>query len=163
MNHAQNAHKPGPYLIKANRPGPGKPSPMVHVLSVGPIALSNMVRDVMMARKNCRLSIATDYRELWVFPASQTIDVALLHSTLFPFELEDACQFIRHRWPRARILVVRSQDESLDDALYDDRLLPAAFPTGFMACIEQLTDARNPTGETMAARICRACSGSREK
>jgi hypothetical protein len=98
----------------------------IHVLSVGPVDCGSMVHDALFDRASFRLTIATDYRELWGIAAQESIHVGVLHDAFSSFELEAACRLIRQRWPHAKILLVSRQESSLDDGLYDDRALTAA-------------------------------------
>jgi hypothetical protein len=75
---------------------------------------------------------------LWEIPKEESIQVAILHNTLSPVELEDASRFIRRRWPHARILVLRRGVGLLDDALYDERVAPTVTPEVLLAAIEWL-------------------------
>jgi len=111
----------------------------IHVLSVGSVDEGSVVHDTLLDGSNFRLTIATDYRKLWGMPTQESIHVAILHNTLSSFELEAACQLIRRRWPRARILVVSSGESILEDALYDDRVAPTAAPAVLLTTIERLT------------------------
>ena len=111
----------------------------IHVLFVGPVDFGSMIHDALLCGPNSRLSIALDYRELWVIPKQESIQVVVLHSTLSSFELDDATRFIRQQWPHTRILVIRSSEGSLDDALYDDRVAPTVAPEVLLTTIERLT------------------------
>ena len=71
----------------------------IHVLFVGPVDFGSMVHDALLCGPNSRLPIAPDYRELWVIPKQESIQVVILHNTLSSFELEDATRFIRQRCP----------------------------------------------------------------
>ncbi len=108
------------------------------VLSVGPVDRGIWIHDALSDEPNSRLTIATDYRQLWEIPPKEPIQVAILHDTLSSFELEAACCLIRRRWPHARIVIVRSGVGSLDDALYDDRVVPAVAPELLLTEIERL-------------------------
>jgi hypothetical protein len=111
----------------------------IHVLSVGPVDRGSMVHDALLDGSNFRLTIAADYRELWGMPTQESIQVAILHSTLSTFELEAACRLIRRRWPYARILVVSRGESFLENALYDDRVAPTVALEVLLTTIEQLT------------------------
>jgi hypothetical protein len=115
-----------------------QPAKAIHVLSVGPMDFGCMVHDALLDRPNSRLSIAPDYRELWEIPKEESIQVAILHNTLSPVELEDASRFIRRRWPYTRILVLRRGVGLLDDALYDERVVLTAAPEVLLEAIERL-------------------------
>jgi hypothetical protein len=110
----------------------------IHVLSVGAIDCGCMVHNALLNGPRFRLSVATDYRELWVIPNQESIQVVILHSTLSSFELEYASRFIRRRWPRARILVVCNGEGFLDDALYDVRVVSNVSREVLLATIERL-------------------------
>lgn len=110
----------------------------IHVLSVGPVALGNMVHDVLLELPHFRLSIATDYARLWAIPKHERIDVVILHNTFSSSEVEDSCRFIRRRWPHARILLLHWDESFLEDALYDDRLVPNVDPEVLLSTIQRL-------------------------
>ena len=40
---------------------------------------------------------------------------------------------VRHRWPSARILVVRDDVQFLEDALYDHRVMPGINPEALLS------------------------------
>jgi hypothetical protein len=121
----------------------------LHILSVGPASLSILVSDALSGYWKCQLMVATGSRELWLLPKHEDVDAAILHCTLSSLELEDASRFIRRQWPSARILVIRAGSEFLDDALYDDRVLPAVASQVLLPTIERLTGRRREgiTGE----------------
>ena len=109
------------------------------VLSVGSLERGSMVHDALLEASEFRLSIATDYWGMQATPEQDDFHVAVLHDTLDPFELDDACRFIRHRWPHARILVVRADGCFLEDPLYDDRVVPAVDREALFSKIEQMS------------------------
>jgi hypothetical protein len=111
----------------------------IHVLSVGPVGRGSIVHDVLLQVPNFLLSIATDYRELWVIPKQEAIHLVIFHNTLSTFELEESCRLIRQQWPHARILVVCRREGFLDDELYDDRVAPNVSPEALHATIGRLT------------------------
>ena len=121
----------------------GRSAETIHILSVGPLDRSFIVHDVALEMPNSRLSIAIDFRELWEIAKQQAIHVAILHETVSSFELEAACQLIRRQWPQAKILVVHRGEGFLDDALYDDRLLPPVALEDLLTTIERLTSERH--------------------
>jgi hypothetical protein len=112
----------------------------VHVISVGAVDRGSMVHDTLLKVPRFHLTIATDYRALWATPKREDFQVAVLHNTLSSFELEEACRFIRQTWPHARILVIRAGEGFLDDALYDERVLPRVAERFLLSAIERLAD-----------------------
>jgi hypothetical protein len=128
-----------------------KPQQLLHVLSVGPLALCSMVCDVLKGC-NCWHRSARDCREIWRIPTEETIHIAILHQLLFPFEREEATSLIRRRWPKARIVAIRAGSRILDDALYDDRILPDGVPEELVAFVERISgQQRSPQLELVEA------------
>lgn len=118
----------------------------IHVLSVGAVVCGSMVHDALLNGPRFRLSIAPDYRMLWVIPKLESIQVVILHSTLSLSELDDASRFIRQRWPHTRILVVRNGEGFLDDALYDVRVVSNVDREVLLATIERILGGWNEWG-----------------
>jgi hypothetical protein len=110
----------------------------IHVLFVGPVDRGSMVHDALLDGANFRLTITTDYRELWGMPTQESIQVAILYNTLSSFELEAASRLIRRRWPHSSILVVSRGKSFLEGALYDDRVEPTVAPLVLQTTIERL-------------------------
>jgi hypothetical protein len=91
-----------------------------HVLSVGPGIVSNAVCEEMRKYQRCRLSVAASFPDLFAISKEAKVDVAILHHTLSLPHLREACAHIRRTWPTARILVLGTGAEDLDDPLYDE-------------------------------------------
>jgi hypothetical protein len=99
-----------------------------------------MVHDALLRRVHTRLSITPDYQRLWMLSKQESFHVAVLHNTLSQSELEETSQLIRRQWPQARILVIRYGEGFLDDALYDERVTPAAPVEVLHKAIDRLAD-----------------------
>jgi len=110
----------------------------MHVMAVGRVERTCNLHDALLAEKRVWLSVATDYRELWMRSNAESVHVFVLCETLTRFELEETSRFIRQQWPHARILVIQDGESFLDDPLYDDRLLPDAPSEILVAAIEKL-------------------------
>jgi hypothetical protein len=65
-------------------------------------------------------------------------EIAVLLPTLLEAELMGAAHLIRRRWPAARILIVRTEEWWIDDALYDDRVTPSPNPELLLTAVERL-------------------------
>lgn len=115
---------------------------MIEVLYIlsGPAPLHCIVRDALRNMPNCRvrLSVVGDLRQLWFAPCGDIVEIAILDSTLSLLDLKYAASLIRRQWPAARIVLLRSDGESLDDELYDERMPPTATPADLLAVIRQL-------------------------
>jgi hypothetical protein len=118
-----------------------------HLLSIGSINRSDLLHDALLESRilhpsqtwKCEeLWLIPDYRELWVIPKHEVFHVAILHDTLSPFELDEACRFIRRQWPHTRILVICAGEDFLEDSLYEDRVMPDASPEALITAIEHL-------------------------
>jgi hypothetical protein len=84
------------------------------------------------------LSVAAKYQDLFQTEMNQGCEVAVLHQTLSQKELIEAAHFIRRRWPTARILIVRPEEWWIEDALYDDRVVPDSNPELLLSAVERL-------------------------
>jgi hypothetical protein len=109
----------------------------VRVLFVGPQRAGDVVYDELAEGLNSAL-LASDHSKLSLYPIQEPIRLAVLHHRLSSYQLEYATRTIRHRWPRARILVLREGEDFLDDALYDDRLVPPTCPGVVLSTIQHL-------------------------
>jgi len=68
-------------------------------------------------RDGYRLTFATSNAELIAISIHEKYDVAILDQTLSHPELRNASEYIHRKWPNAKILVICSEPESLDDTL----------------------------------------------
>jgi hypothetical protein len=89
-------------------------------------------------------SHANDYRELWCLSRGGTYDAVIFHNSLSCFELEESARLVRRRWPSARVLLIRSGEIMLEDALYDQRLRPPVDPNTLLSV---LSGQRGPARE----------------
>jgi hypothetical protein len=124
----------------------------IRVLSVGSVDRGSMVHDALLEGPGFWLSIATDYWGLLATGEQEDFELAILHNTLDSAELEDACRWIRHQWPHARILVVRAGENFLEDYLYDDRVISTVAQDVLFMTIEQLA-ARLHAGRSADERL----------
>jgi hypothetical protein len=111
---------------------------VIHVMAVGRVEKTCSLHDALLAEKRVWLSVATDYRELWMRPKTEPVHVFVLCETLSQFELRESCRFIRRDWPHARILVIRDAHGSLDDPPCDECLPPDVPSEILIAAIEKL-------------------------
>jgi hypothetical protein len=118
----------------------------IEVLSVGRIKPASLVRETFLDMPDFAISIAIDYRELWIRSKEGAIQIVLLHNSLCSFELEEAARLARGRWPSAKILIIRSGELLIDRALYDDRLLPPVTPAVLLERISKQATSLNERG-----------------
>jgi hypothetical protein len=111
----------------------------LHVISVGSADECNTIRDALLQRHHSRLSVAASPLALGAIPKQESFDIAVLLNTLSRRGLRNASEYIRHRWPQAKILVISAEAEILDDPLYDESVLPGLPPESLLATIAQLT------------------------
>jgi len=112
---------------------------ILNVLSIGSLDSCNMVRDVLLQRNNCRLSVVTSLWDMYAIPKQNNLDIAILHHTLSQLEVRNASEYIRRRWPAAKILIISAAMNVPDDPLYDEWAHPDQSPGMLLATIEQLT------------------------
>jgi hypothetical protein len=113
------------------------------VLSIGLEVPNHVSHDALRGEPNLRCYGVSDCRDLSMIPEQTVIELAVLHCTLSPFELERASVTIRRRWPHARILVIRLGEDFLNDALYDQRIVPPVAPSELRATIKLLLSRRH--------------------
>jgi hypothetical protein len=112
---------------------------LLHVLSIGSAALSTMTYERCLKERGHALAVATEYKDLFQTEMNEGCEVAVLHQTLSEKELIEAAHFIRRRWPAARIVMIRAEEWWIDDALYDDRVVPDANPELLLHAVEHLS------------------------
>jgi len=129
--------------------------PLIRVLSIGPRDACDVIRDALLQRQRCRLSISTCFRELCTLPTEEEFEIAILHPHS-PSEFHDVGGYIRRKWPRTKILVISKTAEDLDDPLYDEWAHPGLSQDALLLMIEQLAiDAkrdRKPAARTSSVQ-----------
>jgi hypothetical protein len=95
-------------------------NPSLHVLFIGSGQGSDTIREALAQRHGCRLSVATSFSDLFDISKEGKVRIAILHRSLSPIQLREACVYIRRTWPVAKILVLGTGAEDLDDPLYDE-------------------------------------------
>ena len=123
----------------------------LHVLSVGRLEHEALLREALGEMPQVVVNHASDYRELWNLSKENRFDAVLFHNSLCSFELEEASRLVRGRWPAAKILIIRSGEMSLDDPLYDHRIVPPADAKLVMAVLSSVTHRRKDGPEQHAA------------
>lgn len=108
----------------------------LRILGIGSANSLNAVRDGLLRRDGYRLRIATSNAKLKAISIQEKYDVAILNQTLSHSELRNASECIRRKWPNAKILVICSEPESLDDPLQDERVLPDLSANMLLAMID---------------------------
>ena len=83
------------------------------------------------------LAVAHCYRDLCQTAMCEDCEVAVLHPTLSNGELSEVAHFIRRRWPAARIVIIRVEEWWIEDALYDDRVVPGVIPELLLATVDR--------------------------
>jgi hypothetical protein len=119
---------------------PLSPSPLTtnsvfRVLSVGGMDELAVLREALKCSRGFCLAHANNYRELWRLSRGDTYDAVVFHNTVSHCELEEAAHLVRHGWPLAKILLIRSGEISLADPLYDLRLKPPVDPKTLLSVL----------------------------
>jgi hypothetical protein len=94
---------------------------VVRIVCIGQCRPHHFLSDEILDIPGFKISTELDYRKLG--STSHGIPALIvIHDSLPPAELADACRFIRRHWPLTRILVIHDGEEFLEDSLYDDRV-----------------------------------------
>ena len=112
--------------------------PRSYVLFIGSSGPSNIAYHRFLKQRGYVLAAAQGYRNLYQANMHDGCEIAVLHQTLSEKELMEASHFVRKRWPLARILIIRAEEWRIEDALYDDRVVPGADPETLLAAVERL-------------------------
>ncbi len=112
---------------------------VLHVLSVEPANSCSTTRDALLKRGCSRLSVVMSYDDLFAISKLERFEIAILHQLPSLRDFRASGQYIRRTWPNAKILVICTNAEVLDDPLYDDRLAPGHSPDVLLAAIQRLT------------------------
>jgi hypothetical protein len=94
--------------------------------------------DTFLENRGYILAAAHGYRDLCQPEMREDCEVAVLHPTLSHSELIEVAHFIRRRWPRARIIMIRTEEWWIEDALYDDRVVPGVNPELLLATVDRV-------------------------
>jgi hypothetical protein len=111
----------------------------IHLLSVRRVEPGTLIRDALLDVPDFTVSFARDYRELWI-SKQEPVNLVLIHNSLCSFELEEAARLARGRWPKAKILIIRSGEVHLEDPLYDHRLPPPVTPKTLINAVSKLVE-----------------------
>ena len=115
----------------------------IHVLSVGRIEPGTLIRDAHLDSPIFRVSFVHDYRELWISSKQYAVHAVVMHNSLCSFELAEAARLVRNRWPKAKILMIRSGEVTLEPPLYDHRLVPPVNPKLLISMLLNLANTSN--------------------
>lgn len=125
------------------------------VLSIGSAESCGVVREVLLMRHKRRLFAAASYRDLCDVPASESLEIAIVHQTLSEHELLVSLEYVRRHWPSARILLISAHSEAVDDPLYDEWARPETSQDTFLSIIERLAiDAKRNKRQPSERQLC---------
>jgi hypothetical protein len=94
------------------------------ILSVGGMDGVAILGEALKRSRRFSLTHAGNYRDLWRLSRGCSYDAVVFDDAVSRFELEEAAHLVRHGWPSAKILLIRSGEITLADPLYDLRLRP---------------------------------------
>ena len=100
-----------------------------------PFALADRSRLLMRTCKD--VYAVTSPRVIYELQPPEEPFLAVLASALGAFHLQAVAEYVRHRWPRSRILIVGEVGSSLEAELYDENI-PCLVSAGeFLLAIEK--------------------------
>ncbi len=84
--------------------------------------------------------------------ADEDYDVVVMGETLTQTKLIEVASITRRRWPQAHIVAVSGKPLEIDDALYDDRILPGYGAKVLVAEVLRLMDEHTRQREGITSR-----------
>lgn len=63
--------------------------------------------------------------------------VAVLSAALGAFQLRAVAEYVRHRWPHSRILVIGRPEPNMEDYLYDETIAENCDPDEFVFALKR--------------------------
>ncbi len=106
-----------------------------------------MIRDTFLQLGRCRFTAVTSHLGLFLdVPRTESFDLVMIQQMSSPHEFLDSSAYIRRTWPYAKILVICTKAEVLDDPLYDDWVAPSHSPEVLLAAIDRLICCNARTG-----------------
>ena len=94
-----------------------------HVLSIGSDRSRDTIRIDLLLRCKCRLVAVASYQGLFENRTEGESDIAILDHTLSACDLRVSSEYVRRRWPDAKIVLMSANADALHDPLYDERVL----------------------------------------
>ncbi len=119
-----------------DHPRPAPPVGKV-VLLVDPDRLLLEAGKLLLSGLSELVQTASTCLDVSTLPPDQAPQIVVLSERLGPFQLVAVAEYVRHRWPRARIFVVGRPDSFLKPHLYDEVLDLGPSNLDFLAAIEE--------------------------
>jgi hypothetical protein len=115
--------------------------PSVRILSVGLQQSLDMAYGALLVGRPCEITRVLHRGDLDTMHASEDYDVAVIGEALSKKKLTETARLIRRRWRQANIVIVSAKPLDIEDALYDDRILPGYSAKVLVAEVLRLMDA----------------------
>ena len=94
-------------------------------------------RKLVLSTANYSVRIASAPRDVFQLQPEEDPQIVVLSDTLGSFQLQAVAEYVRHRWPRARILILGNAVPALEDALYDDSVEARFDAADFLAVVRR--------------------------
>jgi hypothetical protein len=107
------------------------------VLLVDPDALLLEAGRLLLSGCSAAVLTACACVDVCRLPPEDEPQIAVLSERLGPFQLLAVAEYVRHRWPRARIFVAGRAALFLEDPLYDEAVAAGTSNLEFLAAIEK--------------------------
>ncbi|UWZ83602.1 hypothetical protein [Occallatibacter riparius] len=126
------------------------------VLCVGSSQMHHRLLLALLPEDRYTLLVVSNYWDLCSFSVNETeaISVAVLEHTESKGDLRRSAEYVRRRWPDARIILLGHRGDLLEDQLYDERVTPGIHPPELLSVIEHLLKRRRDSNK-MARRAAR--------
>lgn len=109
-----------------------------HLLAIVSPEQSGALRDALLHWRSGRLVVEANIWSLYALPQHENFEIAILHHSLSMSVVREAAQYVRRRWPQAKILLIGAGTNALDDPLYDERILPGLSQDILLAALNQM-------------------------
>lgn len=125
-------------VLRPPRPDPGKSRTQILVICAGVSEKLAVLLYHLQFVPGFQLSALVSPFDLLDQATDSARHVVILDDSLTPRELDSSTRTVRLRWPSAKIIVIRTGEEFLEDHLYDVRVFPGIEPQQLTLQIQQM-------------------------
>ena len=94
-------------------------------------------RRMLLAGSGSSVERACTPCEVFGLDLEEHPQVTILSAALGAFQLQAVAEYVRHRWPHTKILVVGETEPHLEDHLYDDAVAEGFDPSEFVFAVKR--------------------------
>ncbi len=106
-------------------------------LLVDPDPLQLITRKSLLSGSCSSVQTACMSKQVFEMQPEEEPNIAILSDALGSFHLQAVAEYIRHRWPHTRILVIGEAAPALEDQLYDETVPSDSSQEEFLRVIRK--------------------------